>query len=518
MSKLRLFLVISVIIFSVVLLSFFIFHKNNGNFISPTSDHLTLKLTRLATFTQTRFLKVKQFDNKIYILTDDAILDLNGKPLFKFKATSPYDFIIYNGNYFVSDLPKNEIITNKGIIKTDVWPSLMKIHNDKIYAATLRSNKLDVIDPVKCKFSYSVRVAPVPVDFLFIKDKLYTLSSGCGAIFGNSKRTDLNFGVFSVFSYKDYIFAVSPKKIYKLDENLKILKVIEVNYLINCAFFDKALYIVDTFGYIRKFNLDLKETDFVKFTDYAISALKINGDFYLSNVNGIYKNNELLLGSNSIVDIFDKDHILYSDGMVKIGKTFVRISGYPKRIIYNKGYTFCFNQSGYIYMFDSNAKLILKKFVQGGIEDVGLFDDKIYIITLNSIMVLDSMTLSSIVSKRISILPYKMKFYNGDIYVLSIFSRTINEYSQDLSLVKEFPLQKTSYDFYFYDSKIQIDPNLIFTDFVEKYNLLVSYDGSYLYLKRPDFYKKLKLNLKKIVITDNIYLLTSDSLIELSLR
>jgi hypothetical protein len=472
----------------------------------------------LATFTQTRFLKVKEFNNKIYILTDDAILDVNGKPLFKFRATSPYDFIVYNGNYFVSDLPKNEIITNKGIIKTNVWPSLMKIHNGKIYAATLRSNKLDVIDPEKCKFSYSIRVASVPVDFIFLKDKLYTLSSGYGAIFGNSRRADLDFEVFSIFSYKNYIFAVSPKKIYELNTNLKILKIVQVNYLINYAFFDKDLYIVDTFGYIRKFNLDLQETDFVKFTDYAISVLKFNGDFYLSNVNGIYKNNELLLGSNSIVDIFDKDHILYSDGMVKIGKKLARISGYPKRIIYNKGYTFCFNQSGYIYMFDSNAKLILKKFVQGGIEDAELFNDKLYIITLNSIMVLDGTTLSSIVSKRISILPYKLKFYNGDIYVLSIFSRVINEYSQDLSLVKEFPLQKTSYDFYFYDSKIQIDPNLIFSDFVEKCNILVSYDGNYLYLKRSDFFKKLSFNLKKIVITDSIYLLTSNSLIELTLK
>jgi hypothetical protein len=212
MSRLRLFLVISVIIFAVTLLSFFIFHKNNNGFISPTGNSLTLKLTKLATFTQTRFLKVKQFDNKIYILTDDAILDLNGKCLFKFKATSPYDFIVYNGNYFVSDLPKNEVITNKGIIKTDVWPSLMKIHNGKIYVSTLRSSKLDVIDPVKCKLLYSIKVAPVPIDFIFIKDKLYTLSSGYGAVFGNSKRRDLDFGVFSVFSYKGYIFVVSPKR------------------------------------------------------------------------------------------------------------------------------------------------------------------------------------------------------------------------------------------------------------------------------------------------------------------
>jgi DNA-binding beta-propeller fold protein YncE len=514
MSKIVFILVLVAI--SLITISVIIFFYSQTPIVknNSSSRKVDVELTTIATFTYSRFLRIREFEGKIYVLTDHNILNANGKVMFSFKATSPYDFVVSNGNYFVSDLPEDKIISSKGTIETDVWPSIMKIHNGKIYVATLRSNKLDVIDPKECKIVKILRTPPTPVDFLFLNGNTYILSSSVGAIFLGKKRTKLDFGVFSMFSDGKNIFVVSPKRIYKLDLNLNIIKFIETDYVINDAFFDGSLYVSDTFGYIRQFNSDLKEINFKKFTDYAISILKKGNDYYLSNVNGVYKNNNLILKSNFIEDVYDRNHILYQDGRVKIGNKIVKINGYPIRIIVS-GYTYCFNRDGYIYMFDNKANLILKKYISGGINGVKLFDGRFYIITLNSIVVLDKVTLNPIVSKRISILPYKMKFYNNRIYILSIYSRTINEYSQNLSLVKEYPLQNTCYDFYIKDSKIHTDPNLLISKYLKKYNTLITYDGKFLYIKNENFFKKIKIYIDRIIFTDGIYLLTKDSLIRL---
>jgi hypothetical protein len=473
-------------------------------------------LTTVSTFTYSRFLRIREFKGKIYILTDHSILNNKGNVLFKFKAVSPYDFVVSNGNYFVSDLPENKIISNKGTVETDVWPSIMKLHNGKIYVSTLRSNKLDIIDSKQIKIINYIRTPPTPVDFLFLNNKIYILSSSSGAVFLGKKSIKLDLGVFSMFTNGKNIFVVSPKKIYKLNLDLKLIKFIETDYVINDAFFDGNLYVSDTFGYIRQFDSNLKETNFKKFTDYAISILKKGNDYYLSNINGVYKNSDLVLKSNFIEDVYDKDHILYQDGRVKIGDKIVKIGGYPLQIIVS-GYTYCFSRDGYIYMFDNKANLVLKKYINGGISEVRLFNGKFYIITLNTIVVLDKITLNPIVSKHISILPYKMKFYNNHIYILSIYSRTINEYSQNLSLIKEYPLQNTCYDFYIKDSKIHTDPNLLISKYLKKYNVLITYDGKFLYIKNENFFKKIKIPLRKIIFTDKIYILTKKSLISLIL-
>ncbi len=514
MSKIVLVLILVAISLITISVIIFFYHQTpiiKNSFSSRKTD---VELTTIATFTYSKFLRIREFEGKIYILTDHNILNTDGKVLFTFKATSPYDFVVSNGNYFVSDLPEDRIISNKGVIETDVWPSIMKIHNGKIYVATLRSNKLDVIDPRECKIIKTIRTPPTPVDFLFLRENTYILSSSAGAVFLGKKRIKLDFGVFSMFSNGKSIFVISPRRIYKLDLNLNIIKLIETDYVINDAFFDGNLYVSDTFGYIRQFNSDLKEINFKKFTDYTISILKKGNDYYLSNVNGVYKNNDLILKSNFIEDVYDNDHILYQDGRTKIGNKIVKINGYPIRIIVS-GYTYCFNRDGYIYMFDNKANLILKKYISGGVNGVKLFNGRFYIITLNSIIVLDKVTLNPIVSKRISILPYKMKFYNKHIYILSIYSRTINEYSQNLSLVKEYPLQNTCYDFYIENSKIHTDPNIVISKYLKKYNTLITYDGKFLYIKNKNFFKKINISLDKIIFTDKIYLLTKNALISL---
>ncbi len=502
-----------------ILISFAFFNSKDPTYknTSGINNTFTFRLTKLATFTNRKFLSLKKFDNKIYVLTNNSIMDLKGNVLFKSQCFSPYDFVVYNGNYFISTFDQNKIVSNKGNIEADVWPAKMRVYNNMIYVATLRGNKIDVIDPNSFKIVKRIKTPPTPVDFLFINHKLYILSSGTGAIFSNGKKADLNFGVFSMFSDGKYIYVISPKTIYKLNLALEIVKYIDTQYLINYAFFyNDKLYIDDTFGYIRELDSQLKEIDFKKFTDYAISVIKDKEDYYISDITGVYKNNNLILKSDYIVDLYDENHILFNDGRVKIFDKIVKINGYPLKIIVDK-YVYCFNQNGYIYMFDENGNLVLKKFVQGGIRDVKLFGNKFYLTTLNTIVVIDKTTLNFLISKKISILPYKMKYFNGNIYILSIFSRVINEYSKDLSLIKTFPLQKTCYDFYFYNGKLRTDPNLMFSSYIQRYDLLISYDETNLYLKGKTTFAKISLELNNIIITRNIYLLSKTSLMRLDL-